>query len=178
MKLLTAASKLAFVATQLRRPRTIGLASPSFYAAPISQRCTRLFATGGGLDDDAIQLTHIGREQMEEILEDYEHGGREESGYIVIDVRERDEVEYTGQLSENTVTMPLQTIMGLNNAFELDEGDFENVFGFAKPTPDETLVFSCAAGIRSVHAANFAKASGYSNLVNYAGGANEWFALR
>jgi rhodanese-related sulfurtransferase len=37
------------------------------------------------------------------------------------------------------------------------------------------LVFSCAAGIRSVHAAQFAAQNGYTKLVNYKGGANEWF---
>ena len=111
---------------------------------------------------------------MEEILEDYEEGGREESGYVVMDVREPMEVASTGSLSPNTINLPLQ-LLAQQNVFALDGDDFEEVCGFPKPTFDETLVFSCAAGIRSVHAAQFAAMNGYTNLVNYKGGANEWF---
>jgi rhodanese-related sulfurtransferase len=112
---------------------------------------------------------------MEEIVEDYEQGGREDSGYVVIDVREMHEIEFTGKVSPNTLSLPLQKLMQLN-VFELDEDEFEEICGFDKPTPDETLVFSCAAGIRSVHAAQFAAQSGYTKLVNYKGGANQWFS--
>lgn len=111
---------------------------------------------------------------MEEIIEDYEEGGREESGYLVLDVRETNEVEFTGKLSPNTVTLPL-SIIGQQNVFSLDDDEFEEVCGFSKPTPDETLVFSCAAGVRSVHAAQFAAMNGYTQLINYTGGANQWF---
>ncbi len=112
---------------------------------------------------------------MEEILEDYEAGGRAESGYIVLDVRELNEVAYSGKLSPNTQTLPLGLI-SQKNVFSMDEEEFEEVCGFPKPTPDETLVFSCAAGIRSVHAAQFAAMNGYTQLINYKGGANEWFS--
>ena len=61
------------------------------------------------------------------------------------------------------------------NVFALDEEDFEDITGFEKPAPDTTLVFTCAAGIRSVYACQFASQAGYSKLVNYMGGANEWF---
>eukprot|EP00980_Cylindrotheca_fusiformis_P027227 scaffold19424_cov142-Cylindrotheca_fusiformis.AAC.11 len=100
---------------------------------------------------------------MEEIIEDYEEGGREESGYVVLDVREPHEIEYTGKLSENTITFPLQKLAQYN-AFALEEDDFEEIFGFEKPHLDE-----------SVHAAQFAAQSGYTKLVNYMGGAHEWF---
>jgi len=36
-------------------------------------------------------------------------------------------------------------------------------------------VFSCKAGIRSQQAAQFAAMSGYKDMVNYMGGADEWF---
>jgi rhodanese-related sulfurtransferase len=133
-----------------------------------------LFSSSSGGSQQEIQLTNIGKEEMEEIIEDYEEGGREDSGYVVMDVRERNEVEYTGKLSPNTQTLPL-SIISEQNVFSLDEEEFEEVCGFAKPLPDETLVFSCAAGIRSVHAARFAAMNGYSNLINYTGGANQWF---
>ena len=60
--------------------------------------------------------------------------------------------------------------------FGLDEDDFEELTGIVKPSLDETIVFTCAAGIRSVYAANYAaQQGGYSKLVNYMGGAYEWF---
>jgi rhodanese-related sulfurtransferase len=133
---------------------------------------TRLFSSGGGPQE--VTLQDVGKEEMEEILEDYEEGGREESGYVVLDVREVNEIEYTGKLSPNTITFPLQKVMQYN-AFALDDDEFEEIFGFEKPGMDETLVFSCAMGVRSVHAANFAAQGGYTKLVNYRGGANQWF---
>lgn len=121
------------------------------------------------------QLSHIGLKEMKEVVEDYEEGGREDSMYVIIDVRNPDEIMYTGKLSPSTHTLPLPLIME-KQAFQMEEDDFEEEFGFQKPSLDETLVFSCAAGIRSVYAAKAAAQAGYTNLVNYAGGANEWFS--
>jgi hypothetical protein len=97
-------------------------------------RSTRLFSSMG---EGKSTLQHIGKEAMEEIIEDYEQGGREESGYVIMDVREPHEIEYTGKLSENTLTFPLQKL-NQYNAFALDEDDFEEIYGFEKPTLDES----------------------------------------
>lgn len=120
-------------------------------------------------------LTNVDKQQMEEIIEDYEQGGREESGYVVMDVREENEVAMSGIVSPNTHTLPL-SIVGSKGVFELDEDDFERICGFPKPSPDETLVFTCAAGVRSKNACAYAAQAGYTKLVNYMGGAYEWFA--
>jgi rhodanese-related sulfurtransferase len=123
-----------------------------------------------------VNIQHIGREAMEEILEDLEDGGgREESMYVVIDVRRPDEIAYTGKLSPSVHSIPVEVIAA-QNVFEMDPETFQEEFGFDKPTPDETLVFTCAAGIRSVSACNLAARAGYTKLVNYMGGANEWFS--
>jgi len=119
-------------------------------------------------------LTNIDKEQMQEIIEDYEKGGREDSGYVVMDVREENEVAGTGKVSPNTHTLPL-SIIGNQEAFEMDADEFERVCGFPKPTPDQTLVFTCAAGIRSHNACAYAAQAGYMQLVNYKGGAYDWF---
>lgn len=121
------------------------------------------------------ERTHIGRAQMEEIIEDFEESGREVSQYCVIDVRTEDEVHATGKLGEHVFTLPIQVIMQAK-VFEMEPADFEEFCGFTKPTMDETLVFTCAAGIRSVYACQFAAQAGYSKIVSYAGGANEWFS--
>ena len=87
---------------------------------------------------------------------------------------EESEVAMTGKVSPNTHTLPL-SIVGSQLVFEMDEDEFEIVCGFPKPTPDETLVFTCAAGIRSQNAAAYAAQAGYMQLVNYKGGAYDWF---
>ena len=88
---------------------------------------------------------------------------------------ETSEVAQSGKLSPNTITLPL-SLIGNQNVFGMDEDEFEIVCGFPKPSPDETLVFSCAAGIRSKNACAYAAQNGYSKLVNYMGGAYDWFA--
>mmetsp|Transcript_17410 Transcript_17410/g.22632 ORF Transcript_17410/g.22632 Transcript_17410/m.22632 type:complete len:206 (-) Transcript_17410:256-873(-) len=132
---------------------------------------SRFLSSGGALPS----TRHIGKAEMAEILDDYEHAGREESMYCVIDVRTPDEIRMTGSLGKNVYNIPVETLMH-TNALALDDDDFEAEFGFAKPQMDETLVFSCAAGIRSNYACQAAALAGYTNLINYRGGANEWFS--
>lgn len=119
-------------------------------------------------------IKHVGKEEMKKILQEYEESGREASGCVVIDVRTEEEVYSTGKLSPNVHTLPVQVIMQAN-VFQMDPDDFEDYCGFEKPGVDETIVFSCAAGVRSVYACQFAAKAGYSNLVNYVGGSHEWF---
>ena len=123
---------------------------------------------------EPLQVTQLDKQGLNEIMEDIENSSREESGYVIIDVRNEDEIAYTGKLSECVETLPLPLIAQMG-AFNMSEEDFEESFGFAKPAPDETIVFSCKAGIRSMHAAQFAAMAGYSNLVNYSGGSDDWF---
>ena len=85
-----------------------------------------------------------------------------------------DESISTGKVSPNTHTLPL-SIIQQQSVFEMDDDDFEIYCGFPKPTPDETLVFTCAAGIRSQHACQYAAQGGFTKLVNYKGGAYDWF---
>jgi rhodanese-related sulfurtransferase len=140
-----------------------------------SSSSTRLYLSSGGTSGSGMPpLQNIGLEEMEEIVDDYENGGREESGYVILDVREEYEIAETGKISPKTHTLPLQKLMQVNG-FALEEDEFLDVFGFDKPALDETLVFSCKAGIRSVSAAQLAGLNGYGKLVNYKGGANEWF---
>lgn len=122
----------------------------------------------------AQDIRHIGKTEMKEIVGEFTSLGREESNYCIIDVRNPDEVAYTGSLAAGVPTLPLPVIME-TNAFGLDADEFAEQFGFDKPTMDEIIVFSCAAGIRSVYACQLAAPHGYTSLVNYSGGANEWF---
>lgn len=124
--------------------------------------------------DSAEGIQRIDRKAMTEIVEDVSNSSREESGYVVIDVRGHDEVQYTGKLNDVVETLPLPYIA--QGALVMEEEDFKESFGFDKPALDETIVFTCKAGIRSQQAGQLAKMAGYSNILDYMGGSNEWFS--
>ncbi|KAL3804522.1 hypothetical protein HJC23_002561 [Cyclotella cryptica] len=123
---------------------------------------------------DGESVPRINREAMAEIIEDVANSSREECGYVIIDVRGHDEVAYTGKLDDVVHTLPLPYIA--EGALTMDEEDFSEQFGFEKPRLDETIVFTCKAGIRSASAAKLAQMAGYSDILDYAGGSNEWFS--
>lgn len=123
---------------------------------------------------DGESVPRIDRDAMAEIIEDVANSSREECGYVIIDVRGHDEVAYTGKLDDRVHTLPLPYIA--EGALTMDEEDFSEQFGFEKPRLDETIVFTCKAGIRSASAAKLAQMAGYSDILDYAGGSNEWFS--
>ena len=122
---------------------------------------------------DPPQIKRVDKSQMNELLQTAETEA-ENSNYIFIDVRNVDEINYTGKLSPIVQTLPLPYIAQYG-VFNMDDEEFEENFGFEKPTLDQTIVFTCKAGIRSMHAAQFASQAGYTDLINYSGGADEWF---
>jgi len=128
---------------------------------------------GGEDDDQSSKLTHIYKMELQEILFHVENGTGDKK-YVVIDVRGEDEVYATGKIHPMVHTLPLPYI-AMRDGFNLDEEDFEDAFGFPKPNLSDTLVFTCKAGIRSQQAAQIAAYRGYNNLVNYIGGADDWF---
>ena len=125
-------------------------------------------------DEGSGGIQRIDLSAMKEIIEDVANSSREESGYVIIDVRGHDEIAYTGKLNDVVETLPLPYIA--EGALTMEEDDFKEAFGFDKPGLDETLVFSCKAGIRSQHAVVLAKMAGYSDILDYMGGSNEWFS--
>lgn len=165
--LARASSTAAFVRVP---PRSLGALAVSS-GSPIPPTSRQM---SSDFDPSNVPITRINKEQMTEILEDVANGGREDSGYCVMDVRGEDEIAYTGKLSPVVETLPLPMIME-KSAFNMDDDDFEEAFGFAKPTMEETLVFTCKAGVRSTYGAQYAAMAGYTNLVEYMGGADEWF---
>mmetsp|Transcript_12687 Transcript_12687/g.24396 ORF Transcript_12687/g.24396 Transcript_12687/m.24396 type:complete len:206 (-) Transcript_12687:34-651(-) len=122
-------------------------------------------------------IRHINKEEMKQILMEHEEmvSADLESPYFIMDVRTEPEVQQTGKLGPSVPTLPVQLMMPPYNAWQMDDEDFEEAFGFAKPSKDLTMVFSCAAGIRSVSACKMAQQAGYKKCINYMGGANEWF---
>ena len=119
-------------------------------------------------------ITRIDKAAMTEIIDDVANSSREDSGYCIIDVRGHDEIQFTGKLNDVVETLPLPLIA--QGALAMDNEDFKDQFGFDKPALDETLVFTCKAGIRSQQAGQLAKMAGYTDILDYMGGSNEWFS--
>lgn len=121
------------------------------------------------------EVTSIDKAQMSELIQAVEDSTSESpSEYVIIDVRNVDEINFTGKLSPVVQTLPLPYIAQYG-VFSMDAEEFEENFGFVKPELDQTLVLTCKAGIRSMHAAQFAAQAGYTNIINYAGGSDDWF---
>ena len=141
---------------------------PSMLPSMISQQQHYLSSSS----DDPRGFRNIGWREMVDIVDQLEDGSDD---YCVIDVRTVPEVQATGALGTGIHVIAVQDIMQ-RNVFGMDADDFEQEYGFEKPLPDQPIVFTCAAGIRSVYACQAAAAAGYTQLINYTGGANEWFS--
>jgi rhodanese-related sulfurtransferase len=122
-----------------------------------------------------LGIIHIEIDKMADIIEEYERVGRDNSRYCVIDVRTVPEAIVTGKISDNVYILPVQLII-LEKIFEMDRDAFAAYCNFPKPTNDKTLVFTCNTGVHSILACYYAEKAGYKKLINYKGGASEWFS--
>ena len=113
---------------------------------------------------------------MANIISQLDNGNDSDKNYVVIDVRGQDEIMMgTGLMSEKVHILPLPEL-SMMGAFDMDEKSFEGQFNFPKPSmEDDTLVFTCKMGGRSQQAAQIAQQSGYKKIINYIGGADDWF---
>jgi rhodanese-related sulfurtransferase len=80
----------------------------------------------------------------------------EHAGIVLVDVREPD--EYAAGHIPTAINIPFNSSPG---ALGLEPEEFQDAFGFAKPKPDEELVFYCLAGVRSTAAEQLAATFGY-----------------
>ena len=136
----------------------------------LTQRSMSFF----GSSPEGSGTPRINKDAMIEIIEDVSNSSREESGYVIIDVRGHDEVQMTGKLADVVETLPLPLIA--EGALIMDDDEFQEKYGFEKPRLDETIVFTCKAGVRSASAAQLARMAGYTDILDYMGGSNEWFS--
>ncbi|KAJ8662357.1 hypothetical protein O0I10_002051 [Lichtheimia ornata] len=82
----------------------------------------------------------------------------------LIDVREPNELLQGSIPSAKNV--PLSKFLV---AWSMSEEDFEDEFGFEKPSDGDEVVLYCQAGIRSNKAADFLREIGYKRVFNYPG---------
>lgn len=91
-------------------------------------------------------------------------------GYILIDVRNKDELIH-GKIP-TAIHIPLPEIQ---EAFQLDSERFKEKYGFEKMKHEDNLIFYCRTGARSHTATQMALALGY-RARNYKGSIWEWSA--
>ena len=129
-------------------------------------------ASRAACNSSATYASHIsrsvstcGKDEMQTYMSD---------GVCVIDVRSPQEITATGALGDGALNIPLEEV--LHGALSVDEAVFLDEYGAPKPALSDKIVFTCAAGVRSDFAARAAEAAGFTQTINYLGGANEWFS--
>ncbi|KAK6436610.1 Thiosulfate sulfurtransferase rdl2, mitochondrial [Oleoguttula sp. CCFEE 5521] len=88
---------------------------------------------------------------------------------VLIDVREPS--EFAAGYIPNSINIPLKSQA---DALFLPADEFEDKFGFSKPSADQEVVFYCKSGVRSSAAAQLARTVGYKNVSEYRGSWLDW----
>lgn len=88
----------------------------------------------------------------------------------IADVREPAELLETGKIP-GAINIPITSAV---QSFHVSEEDFEDMYGYERPTKDKTLVFYCKAGVRARAAAGLAQHAGWENIGEYPGSWLDW----
>ncbi|KAL0264914.1 hypothetical protein SLS55_000868 [Diplodia seriata] len=88
---------------------------------------------------------------------------------VLIDVREPH--EFAGGFIPTAHNMPIASVP---EGIFLPADEFEDRFGFQKPTAGNEVVFYCKAGVRSSSAAQLAQQAGYERVGEYRGSWLDW----
>ncbi|XP_045601730.2 rhodanese domain-containing protein CG4456 [Procambarus clarkii] len=100
---------------------------------------------------------------------DYEELSSDLDNYVVLDVRNRDEVKKTGRIP-GSHCIPISE---LDDALDMDDDSFQEKYGFPKPTTDQTIVPHCQMGGRARRAGDALTAKGFQTRV-YGGSFKDW----
>lgn len=89
---------------------------------------------------------------------------------MIIDVREPGELQQSGRVP-GAQNLPINSSA---DGLFLPAEEFEDRFGFEKPTADTEVVFYCKAGVRSRAAARVARMAGWQKVGEYPGSWLDW----
>lgn len=89
---------------------------------------------------------------------------------MLLDTREPGELNDTGRIP-GAINIPVTTSP---DGFFLPNEEFEDRFGFVRPSRDTEVIFYCKAGVRSRAAAGLAKEAGWTKVGEYPGSWKDW----
>ncbi|KAL7895377.1 Rhodanese-like domain-containing protein [Trichoderma sp. SZMC 28014] len=89
---------------------------------------------------------------------------------ILVDVREPYELLDTGKIP-GAINIPITSAV---QSFHISDEDFEDLYGYARPPKDASLVFYCKAGVRAKAAAGLAQHAGWESVGEYPGSWLDW----
>ncbi|ERT02622.1 Rhodanese domain protein [Sporothrix schenckii 1099-18] len=95
---------------------------------------------------------------------------KSDSPIVIVDTREPGELKETGRIP-GAINIPVTTSP---DGFFLPDEEFEDRFGFVRPSRDTEVIFYCKAGVRSRAAAGLAKEAGWTKVGEYPGSWNDW----
>lgn len=159
--------------------------APSLSAAESMSRvgALRRWATGGLLDADTTALAPTSAETpvlvspsavatlSEEELDALRTTRPEyDDGFILLDCRTVNEVISWG-LIEGAKVLPAHELFA---AFHSTPNDFEVLYGFSKPRPEDMIICYCQFGPRSLMAAQILSWMGYRKVLHFRDGYYEW----
>ncbi|CAD6993883.1 heat shock protein 67B2 [Ceratitis capitata] len=91
---------------------------------------------------------------------------------LLIDVRERQELEETGKIP-TSINIPLDSVSRML-AEDVRPQVFQSKFGRRKPSTEDEIIFTCKLGKRALKAAEIANAMGFKNVKFYEGSWDDW----
>ncbi|XP_043594754.1 thiosulfate sulfurtransferase/rhodanese-like domain-containing protein 3 isoform X1 [Bombus pyrosoma] len=94
-----------------------------------------------------------------------------DSSVLIIDVREKEEIDETGKLP-GSIHIPMGDVA--NTLLSLSEKDFKERFNKEKPSKNTKIILSCRSGKRSGMVQEEIQKLGYENAYNYVGGWLDW----
>lgn len=89
---------------------------------------------------------------------------------ILVDSREAAELRATGTIP-GSLNIPVKS---KPDSFFITAEEFEDRFGFERPSKDQEVVFYCKSGVRSRAAAELARQAGWQNVAEYQGSWLDW----
>lgn len=91
-------------------------------------------------------------------------------GAVLIDAREPHELQQTGRIP-GAINVPITTAP---DSFHISADEFEDRFGYPRPSPATEVVMYCKAGVRSRAAAGLARDAGWTSVGEYPGSWLDW----
>ncbi|KAJ8675056.1 hypothetical protein QAD02_010842 [Eretmocerus hayati] len=96
---------------------------------------------------------------------------QQDSGVLIIDVREDSEIQETGKLP-GSIHIPMAEVSSILS--NLNDQEFEKKYNRKKPAHNTKIILTCRSGRRSAMVQSEIQKLGYNNAYNYAGGWLDW----